>query len=346
MRYALRLARKGMGSTSPNPMVGALLIKRGKMVGKGYHKRKGEPHAEAIAIEDAGDEASGSMLFVTLEPCVHYGKTSPCVDKIIKAGIRKVYVAALDPNPIVYGNGVRRLQQEGIEVEVGLCRSDAMQLNEAYNKFIVIKQPFIILKAAITLDGKIATHNCKSRWITDTSSRTLVHKLRSTVDAVLVGLNTVKVDNPLLTTRLVEGKNPKRIVLDSKLSIPENAKILGDDCIVATTISRDRNIRAEVWHLKRDKRGKVDLKDLVQKAGEKDITSLLVEGGREVFTSFLKEGLVDKFYLFIGNRILGDGGVSFIGDLGISKLEDSFRIRYESVRRIGKDLLITAYPLF
>ena len=346
MRYALVLARKGLGTTSPNPMVGAVLVKNGKIIGKGFHKRKGEPHAEYMAIKEADDKAGGATLFVTLEPCVHYGATSPCVDEIMKAGIKKVYLATVDPNPIVNGRGVKRLIEEGLDVEIGICETEARLLNETYIKFITTRKPFIFMKVAITLDGKIATHKSESRWITDKKARIYVHRLRSSVDAILVGLNTVIIDDPLLTTRFVKGKNPKRIVLDSNLRIPDDAKVLGNECIVATTSSKKRELGAELWKLGTDENRRVDLRKLLKRAGDNNITSILVEGGKAVFTSFIKERLVDKFYIFIGNKIFGEKGISFLGDLGYESLEDSIELRYTNIRRIGRDLLITAYPLF
>jgi diaminohydroxyphosphoribosylaminopyrimidine deaminase/5-amino-6-(5-phosphoribosylamino)uracil reductase len=346
MRYALALAKKGRGTTSPNPMVGAVLVKNGRIVGKGYHRRKGKAHAEYIAIEDAGDMARGATLFVTLEPCVHFGETPPCVDVIIRSGVKKVFVATIDPNPIVNGKGIKRLKDAGVDVEVGLCEREATELNEVYNKFITTNLPFIILKAAITLDGKIATETYDSKWITDEEGRRIVHRLRSSVDAVLVGINTIFIDDPLLTTRLAKGKNPKRIVMDSEFRIPEDAKVLGEGCIVATTSSQEREINAEVWRLDSDETKRVNIKTLLREAGRRNITSILVEGGKDIYTSFLKNKLVDKFYIFIGAKILGDNGVSSVGDLGIQSLNDAIYVRYTRVKRIGRDVLITGYPCF
>lgn len=346
MRYALTLAKKGMGTTSPNPMVGAVVVKNGRIVGKGYHKRKGKPHAEYIAIEDAGSLARGATLFVTLEPCVHFGTTSPCVDTIIKAGIKKVFVATIDPNPIVNGKGVEKLLDAGVDVEVGLCEKKAIELNEIYNKFITTCEPFVILKVATTLDGRIATETHESKWITDEVGRRYVHELRSWVDAVLVGINTISTDDSLLTTRLAKGKNPKRIVLDSDFRIPANARVLGDGCIIATASSQEREIDAEVWRLSKDKTGRVDIKALLKEAGKRNITSILVEGGRDVYTSFLRNKLVDKFYIFIGTKIFGENGIPFVGNLGIQSLKNAINMEYTRVKRIGRDVLITGYPCF
>jgi len=346
MRYALTLAKKGMGTTSPNPMVGAVVVKNGRIVGKGYHKRKGKPHAEYIAIEDAGSLARGATLFVTLEPCVHFGVTAPCVDTIIKAGIKKVFVATIDPNPIVNGKGVKKLLDAGVDVEVGLCEKKAIELNEIYNKFITTGEPFVILKVATTLDGRIATETHESKWITDEVGRRYVHELRSWVDAVLVGINTISTDDPLLTTRLAKGKNPKRIVLDSDFRTPANARVLGDGCVIATASSQEREIDAEVWRLSKDKTGRVDIKALLKEAGKRNITSMLVEGGRDVYTSFLRNKLVDKFYIFIGTKIFGENGIPFVGDLGIQSVKNAINMEYTRVKRIGRDVLITGYPCF
>ena len=346
MRYALTLAKKGKGTTSPNPMVGAVVVKNRRIVGKGYHKRKGKPHAEYIAIEDAGSLARGATLFVTLEPCVHFGATSPCVDTIIKAGIKKVFVATIDPNPIVNGKGVKKLLDAGVDVEVGLSEKKAIELNEIYNKFITTGEPFVILKVATTLDGRIATETHESKWITDEVGRRYVHELRSWVDAVLVGINTISTDDPLLTTRLAKGKNPKRIVLDSDFRIPANARVLGDGCIIATASSQEREINAEVWRLSNDKTGRVDIKALLKEAGKRSITSILVEGGRDVYTSFLRNKLVDKFYIFIGTKIFGENGIPFVGNLGIQSLKNAINMEYTRVKRIGRNVLITGYPCF
>ncbi|OYD14639.1 riboflavin biosynthesis protein RibD [candidate division WOR-3 bacterium JGI_Cruoil_03_44_89] len=346
MRYALTLAKKGRGTTSPNPMVGAVLLKDGKIVGRGFHSRKGEPHAEHMAIKEAGSMARNATLFVSLEPCVHFGATPPCVDTIIREGIRKVFIATPDPNPIVNGRGIKKLSEAGVDVEVGLCEREAIELNEIYNKFITTKEPFVILKAAITLDGKIATGTCQSKWITGEEGRRFVHRLRASVDAVLVGINTIFVDDPLLTTRLTRGKSPKRIVLDSDFRIPGDARVLGEGCIVATTSSQKRRINAEVWQLDGDEMNRVDIGALLREAGRRNITSILVEGGRDVYTSFLKKRLVDKFYVFIGAKIFGESGIPSVGDLGIRSLEDALDVKYTRVKKVGGDVLITGYPHF
>ncbi len=335
MRQALRLAKKGMGTTSPNPMVGAVVVKNGKIVGRGYHKKKGSPHAEVLALKSAGELAKGSTLYTTLEPCIQFGATPPCVPAIIGAGIKKVYIATLDPNPAVNGQGVQKLLCAGIKVEVGLCAEKAYRLNEVYNKFITTKLPFLILKSAITLDGRIGTN----RQITSEHGRRFAHRLRAEVDAVVVGINTVLTDDPLLTTRFVTGKSPKRLVLDTDFRIPESAKVMGDGCIIATSSSKKREISAEVWRLKKDT-GMVDINSLLREAGKREITSILVEGGKEVYTSFLNRNLIDKFYIFIGAKMFGDGHLPFLNNL-----ENEIEIRYSDVKMLGRDILITAYAV-
>jgi len=347
MKQAIRLARKGVGTTSPNPLVGAVIVKNGKVVGKGYHRRKGEPHAEIIALRRAGQLASGATLYVNLEPCVHWGATPPCVDAIIEAGIKKAYIAMIDPNPLVAGKGVEKLRKSNVDVEIGLCAAEAKELNEIYLKYVQTKLPFVILKAAITLNGKIATKERESKWITSEASRKVAHRLRSVVDAVLVGVGTVIIDNPSLTVRAVKGKNPYRIVMDTNLRTPKDANILGDKCVIATTlgVSKERiqtlAKKAKLWLLHKNGTGRVDIKEVIKKAGEECITSILIEGGEEVFTSALASNVVDKVYLFVAPKILGNG-VPFT-KLSIPKLNDAFVLHKLKYKRIGDDILISGY---
>jgi diaminohydroxyphosphoribosylaminopyrimidine deaminase/5-amino-6-(5-phosphoribosylamino)uracil reductase len=350
MRLTMNLAKKGMGKTSPNPLVGAVVVKNGQIIGKGYHQKFGQPHAEANALRACGDRAKNSTLYVNLEPCCHYGKTPPCTDMIIKSGIRKVVCAILDPNPQVNGKGIRTLKKAGVEVSLGILEEEARKLNEIYLKFITTGLPFVILKVAQTLDGKIATKLGDSKWITQDDSRRFVHSLRSWVDAVLVGANTVKRDDPELTIHQAKGENPLRIILDSSGQISDQAKIIkenkdGKTVIVATDdkIKKRFNEKVRIWKIKKEKDGRVDLAQLLKKMGENQIASLLVEGGRGVFTSFLKEKLVDKIYYFLSPRILGKGLDSF-GDLGIEKISQSITLKDYEIKKIKKDLLIVGYP--
>ena len=352
MRSAINLAKEGMGKTSPNPLVGAVVVKNDQIIGKGYHKRFGEPHAETNALTACKDKAENATLYVNLEPCCHYGKTPPCTDMIIKTGIRKVVCATLDPNPQVNGKGIRILKRAGVEVDLGILEEEAKKLNEIYLKFITTGLPFVILKIAQTLDGKIATKTGDSKWITQDDSRRFVHSLRSWVDAVLVGANTVRKDDPELTIHDARGENPIRVILDSSWKISNHSKVIKENrngkTIVATTNEKIREKfkgKAEIWSIKKSKDGKTDLVQLLRKAGENQISSLLVEGGSQIFTSFLKEKLVDKIYYFLSPKILGKGIDSF-GDLGIKKISDSITLRDCEIKRFKNDLLVIGYPIW
>ncbi len=352
MKLTINLAKKGRGETSPNPMVGAVVVKNGEIIGRGYHKRFGEPHAEANALKSCKDKAKNATLYVNLEPCCHYGKTPPCTDIIKRSGIRKVVCATLDPNPQVNGRGIRALREGGAEVDWGILEQEAKKLNEIYLKFITTGLPFVILKIAQTLDGKIATELGDSRWITQKDSRGFVHSLRSWVDAVLVGANTVKRDDPELTIHNARGDNPIRIILDSAGKISHSSKIIKENkngkTVIATTNQKTKEKfkeKVEIWKVKKRKDGQADLPQLLKKAGENQITSLLVEGGRGVFTSFLKERLVDKIYYFLSPKILGKGLTSF-GDLGIKEISESITLRDCEIKRFKNDLLIIGYPVW
>jgi diaminohydroxyphosphoribosylaminopyrimidine deaminase/5-amino-6-(5-phosphoribosylamino)uracil reductase len=353
MKRALHLAEKGRGRTSPNPMVGAVLVKRGNVVGEGYHARAGEPHAEIVAIKKAGEKAKGATLYLNLEPCTHYGKTPPCAPAVIEAGVKKVIVGIEDPNPLVKGRGLARLKQAGLDVKVGILEKECYRLNEAFCKYMVQHEPFIILKMAATLDGKLATRNGESQWITGETSRRFVHRLRDQVDGVVVGIGTVLKDDPMLTARIRGGRDPYRIVFDSRLRIPENAKVVDvspSKTIVATTemASRDKIERLRkkgVGILISDsKSGKVDLKTSLLKLGEMGMMSLLVEGGSQINGSFLDQGLIDKIFLFLSPRLIGDPlapGI-FSGE-GVLHLRETFSITELKTRRMGEDILIEGY---
>jgi len=353
MKRALHLAEKGRGRTSPNPMVGAVLVKRGKVVGEGYHTRAGEPHAEIVAIKNAGEKAKGATLYLNLEPCTHYGKTPPCAPAVIEAGVRKVVVGIEDPNPLVKGRGVARLKQAGLDVKVGTLEKECRRINEAFCKYIVQHEPFVILKMAATLDGKLATRNGESQWITGETSRRFVHRLRDQVDGVVVGIGTVLKDDPMLTARIRGGRDPYRIVFDSRLRIPENAKVVDlspSKTIVATTemasqdkIERLRKKGVRVL-ISDSKSGKVDLKSSLLKLGELGLMSLLVEGGSQINGSFLDEGLIDKIFLFLSPKLIGDPlapGI-FSGE-GVLHLRETFFITELKVRRMGEDILLEGY---
>jgi diaminohydroxyphosphoribosylaminopyrimidine deaminase/5-amino-6-(5-phosphoribosylamino)uracil reductase len=353
MTRVLRLAQKGRGRTSPNPMVGAVLVKRGKVVGEGYHARAGEPHAEMVAIKNAGEKAKGATLYLNLEPCTHYGKTPPCVPAVIEAGVKKVVAGMEDPNPLVKGRGVARLKQAGLNVKIGVLEKACHRLNEAFSKYIVKHEPFIILKAAATLDGKLATRNGESQWITGEISRRFVHRLRDQVDGVVVGIGTVLKDDPMLTARIRGGRDPYRIVFDSRLRIPENAKVVDlspSKTIVATTemASQDKIERLRKKGVRilisDSKSGKVDLKASLLKLGEMGMMSLLVEGGGQINGSFLDQGLIDKILLFLSPKLIGDPlAPGIFGGAGVASLKGAISIKDLKVRRIGEDILLEGY---
>lgn len=351
MRLALRLAKRGWGKTSPNPLVGAVIVKHGQVVGKGFHRAVGEPHAEVIAIREAGERAQGATLYVNLEPCCHRGRTPPCTRAIINTGISKVVASTKDPNPQVNGKGFQELDSQGIEVELGLLAEEAGRLNEVYLKYIRTKLPFVILKLAQTLDGKIATSDGRSMYITSFKSRRRVHQLRSGVDAVMVGVGTVLQDDPQLTVRHTKGETPLKIVLDSRGRTPLRAKVISSEGSAILMIASQANqswrgemerMGAEIWEIPPDKEGRVDLREAMKIAGARGITSLMIEGGREVFTSALKAGIVDKLLVFISPKVMGEG-MGGVGDLGVRELSSARRLYNMKSQRMGEDLLITAY---
>ncbi|AZR72955.1 riboflavin biosynthesis protein RibD [Anoxybacter fermentans] len=360
MELALRLAAEWRGFTSPNPMVGAMVVKDGKIVGKGAHKKAGGPHAEVYALDEAGELARGGTLYVTLEPCSHYGKTPPCTEKIIASGIKKVVAAMEDPNPLVAGRGLTRLKEAGIEVEVGLCEKEARKLNEVFIKYITTRKPFVILKAAITLDGKIASVSGDSKWITNELSRIKVHQLRNQVDAVLVGKGTLLSDNPRLNVRLERGeiRNPQKIVLTSSLDIePAQLKemaayqlstekpliMVGAKNLVSQKrVEELEKMGIDVILLSYEEDG-VDLEQLLIALGEREITSLLLEGGSGVYTRFLKAGLVDKAYIFQAPIIIGDEGLSWVQKMGFEKIDQGLRLKDVEYEPIADNILTIGY---
>ncbi len=355
MRRALELAEKGRGWTSPNPMVGAVIVKNGKIISEGYHHRVGRDHAERVALKKAGEKARGATLYVTLEPCCHTGRTAPCTDAIIAAGIKKVVYAVTDPDPRVNGKGARVLEKAGIIVERGLLRREATVLNEMYFGYHKNRRPFILLKTAQTLDGKIATVTGESQWISNVASRRFCHRLRSEVDGVVVGMGTVRVDNPALTVRLVKGRNPYRIVLSRSLQFPPSTQLLShnDDSktiIASTAPAIERFLKAKrryrgliYWELKTGKDGLLDLHDFVRKAHEFGLHSLMVEGGSSLAASFLKAGLVDKFVVAIAPMVLGSG-IDAIGDMNIKKISHAVAFERVSFHKSGTDRIFIGYP--
>jgi len=353
MRLALSLAKRGEGKVSPNPMVGAVLVKDGKLIAKGYHRYFGGPHAEIEALRKAKDKAKGATLYVTLEPCSHYGKTPPCTLAIIKAGVSKVIAATIDPNPLNSGRGIKILREKGIETEVGICEEKAKKLNESFFKFIREKIPFVTVKVGASLDGKIATFTGESKWITTEKSREVAHNLRNKFDAILVGINTVIKDDP----KLLPPSQRKflRVILDSRLRVPLSSKVLKDQkkapTLIFTTpkanlkkmrILKNEGIKINVV----ERGGKVPLKKVLSYLGEFGITSLLVEGGGEVIGSFFEENLVDKIYLFISPRIIGGkNSLSWVGGKGIDSLDKSPKLKISSLKRINEDIFVEGYIL-
>jgi diaminohydroxyphosphoribosylaminopyrimidine deaminase/5-amino-6-(5-phosphoribosylamino)uracil reductase len=353
MKRALRLAEKGRGRTSPNPMVGAVLVKNGQVVGEGYHARAGEAHAEILALRQAGEEARGSTLYINLEPCIHYGKTPPCAPAVIEAKVRRVVIGMEDPNPLVTGRGLKSLKKAGLDVEVGVLEKECRRLNEAFCKYILKKEPFVILKVAATLDGKIATREGDSKWISGETSRHFVHRMRDQVDGVVVGIGTVLKDDPQLTARIKKGRDPYRIILDSRLRIPEDAKVIGNSpskTIIATTelAARDKIERLEKKGVRililDSKQGRVDLKNCLSKLGEMGMMNLLVEGGSQVNGSFLGEGLIDKILFFLSPKLIGDReALGIFGGSGKANLKETIPLNELRVRRMREDILIEGY---
>jgi len=352
MRLALQLAALGEGDVHPNPLVGAVVVREGRVVGRGYHRRFGGPHAEVFALDEAGDAARGATLYTTLEPCCHHGKTPPCTDRIIATGVRRVVVAARDPSPNINGEGIACLRAAGIEVLEGVLADEATAQNEIFFAFVRRRQPFIQLKLATSLDGRIATKTGDSRWISSEASRTEVHRLRRRFMSVLVGVQTVLSDDPLLTVRHVVGANPVPVVLDRRGRFPANARLLDahPSPIVATAtmpaeLARELSSRGvRVWRLP-DAAGGIDLRRLLALLAEEDIDSLLIEGGGRTAAAFLHAGLVDKVSLFIAPIVIGgQGAVPAIGGAGAERVADALRLERVTTEWVGPDLLYTGYP--
>ena len=347
----LDLARMGEGETSPNPMVGAILVKGDRILGQGYHRRAGDPHAEVEALTSAGSEALGSTLYVNLEPCVHHGRTPPCADALIDAGVARVIACMIDPDPRVNGKGFQKLSEAGIQVAHGLLRERALALNDKFVKFVTTGVPFVTLKAAMTLDGKIAAANGGSRWITSEHAREEAHRLRYAHDAVLVGVGTILADNPRLTARWASGKPLIRTILDSHLRTPPESQALANDDGGSTLVyslsnaptaarrSLERRPGVEVVPLP-GRSERVDLSAVLEDLGKRRIMSVLVEGGGQVLGSALDEGLGDRLALFLAPRILGGSGLAVFQGLPGRELAESVPVLELSCREIGSDILI------
>ncbi len=347
MALALKLARRGAGWVSPNPMVGAVVVDgEGRIMAKGYHRRFGDLHAEREVLKRLNWKAPGATMYVNLEPCCHYGKTPPCTEAIIHAGIKRVVVGTLDPNPLVAGKGIGILRSAGIQVEVGVLEEECRDLNRAFFKWVTTGLPWVILKWAQSLDGSIATASGHSQWISGPQALRHTHRLRAESDAILIGRETAALDNPRLTVRLVKGKNPLRVVLDTSLSLPMDLNLFTTPppTLIFTSEEKRGKIAAlrergiEVIAL-RDADGKIPLKAALRELGKKGIAQLLVEGGGKVITSFLKEGLADEIYIFIAPIFLGVGR-SPVRDLGLRSVKQAMKLKKVTYKRIGQDLLL------
>jgi len=355
MQKALALAARAQGRTSPNPMVGAVVVKDNQVVGEGYHRKAGTPHAEVHALQAAGEAARGATLYVNLEPCSHYGRTPPCADAIVRAGVKKVVVAGLDPNPRVSGRGLKVLQDAGIETLTGVLEQEAQKLNLAFFKYIQTRTPLVSLKVAMTLDGKIATSTGDSRWISGAGSRKYVHQLRNVYDAIMVGIGTVLKDDPMLNTRLEDEniRDPVRVIIDSKLDLPRFSNIVKTARQQKTIVfcgQQADDARQEfleeagltVIQLATDEE-KLPLEEVLQVLGEMEIMTLLVEGGGEINGYLIEKHLIDKVYWFIAPKIVGGRAAPTpVGGTGIPQLKDALPLKSMEIQRFDKDILIVA----
>ena len=352
IKLAIEIAKKGSGKVSPNPLVGCIVVKNDRILGAGFHEKFGGKHAEVNAIEKAGSNIEGATIYSNLEPCSHFGKTPPCVDLIISSKIKKVVIGTLDMNPQISGKGVKKLKAAGIEVKVGVLENECIGLNKFFFKYITKKLPYVTLKAAQTIDGKIADKAGESSWISSVPSRKYVHSLRARYDAVLVGAGTVEKDDPKLTVRLTEGRNPKRIILDPDLGLNLNHKIFtrnsDKNLIVITSrksigkkrrINKLNSLGVTLLFAKEERDNRINLKSALRELQKIRIASVLVEGGSQVFTSFIKENLFDDMIIFISPKILGCG-IPVVGNLGIKKLQKSLKIKINNVEKIGDDVLV------
>ena len=353
MKRALTLAKKGLGKTYPNPAVGCIIVKNGTIIGEGWHKLAGGHHAEVLALEMAGVEAQGADVYVTLEPCSHTGKTPPCSEALIRAGVNRVVAGMSDPNPQVNGGGLRALQQAGIETLCGVLEEECRAINRPFLKFITTGHPYVTYKCAMTLDGKIASVTGDSRWISCEASRKIVHRMRADSDAIMVGIDTIIADNPQLTVRHVKGRNPLRIIVDSRLRTPESVAVLSARMAPGTMIvTTESNPKVHARYLKSgvrllvcsSKDGKVDLYDLWNKLGKLGIHSLLLEGGSRLAGEALGLGLIDECVFFYAPKVVGSDGFSPFAITGTTDMARSIMFHDLSMRRVGTDIMVTARP--
>lgn len=353
MELAIELALKGKGKTSPNPMVGAVVVKNGRIIGRGFHEGPGLAHAEIVALNQAQEKAKGASLYVTLEPCTHFGKTPPCVDRIIKSQVKEVIVGMIDPNPLNNGRGIQILKEHKIKVSVGVLEKKLKKLNEVFTKYISRHMPFVTVKIAQSLDGKIATKNGDSKWITSDNSRELAHRLRANYDAIVVGVNTVLRDNPTLNTWFSK-KHPKKIIIDSQLSTPASANIFSQasEVIIVTLATKPGqetenrktlSLKAKILEVK-EKAGQINLKDMLKKIASAGINNILVEGGGTLVGSLFDENLVDKILFFISPKIIGGkDAISSVMGQGVTRIDRAFKLKEIKLKVIGEDFLFEAY---
>ncbi|MGB4703729.1 MAG: bifunctional diaminohydroxyphosphoribosylaminopyrimidine deaminase/5-amino-6-(5-phosphoribosylamino)uracil reductase RibD [Candidatus Saccharicenans sp.] len=356
MEMAYSLAEQARGRTSPNPCIGAVLVKAGRIVGWGYHREAGQPHAEIIALEKAGAQSRGATLYLTLEPCVHWGRTPPCIDRLLASGVRRVVISSYDPNPLVFRKGAARLRETGIQVEVGLLDHLNRKLNEFYFKYITCRIPFVTLKAALSLDGKIAASTGDSRWISSEESRFFGQNLRAEHDGILVGINTVLQDDPELSLRLPEtaGKKWRRVVLDAFLRIPLEARLLKSrelgQVIIFTgpeipeeKARRLRDLGAEITQVPASD-GRLEIKSILEELGRREMSSILVEGGARVLTSFLEQRLADRIYLFIAPKLIGgEKSPTFFEGEGVARIAAALQLKRHRHFSLGKDIIVEGY---
>jgi diaminohydroxyphosphoribosylaminopyrimidine deaminase/5-amino-6-(5-phosphoribosylamino)uracil reductase len=355
MKRALALARKGIGKTSPNPAVGCVIVKNGVVIGEGWHKKAGGPHAEIMALEMAGEAARGADVYVTLEPCCHTGKTPPCSKALIKAGVKRVTAGMKDPNPKVSGGGLAELKKAGIETFCGMLEEACRAINQPFIKQVTTGLPFVTYKCAMTLDGNIATITGESRWISCEESRKHVHRMRARMDAVMVGVDTVIADNPQLTVRHVRGRNPLRIIVDTRLRTPESVIVLSgphsSKTIIATT---EANPKVHARYLKQGATivvceefdGRVSMKDLLQKLGAMGVQSILLEGGSRLAGDMLQHGLIDELVFFVAPKVIGNNGFApFTLQGGITSMAEALQLEFKDMVRVGTDIVITSRPV-
>lgn len=353
MRHALELAAKGRGTTTPNPMVGAVIVKDGRIIGEGYHIRSGEGHAEVNAFRNCTEDPEGATIYVTLEPCSHYGKTPPCADLVVSKKVARCVVAAMDPNPLVAGRGVKKIEAAGIEVVTGVLAEESIKLNEVFMKFIVTNRPFVLFKAAMSLDGKIATASGESQWISCEASREEVHRLRHAYTGIMAGIGTVLADDPMLNCRMEGAKQPIRIIVDSKLRIPMDSKLVQSaneyPLIIACLEDPDEDKKqalteagAKVLETPADADGHVDLASLMEMLGMMKIDSILLEGGGILADSARKAGIIDKVQIYIAPMIIGgEGAKTPVEGTGIAALADSLKLTDLTVEMSGCDVKVT-----